>query len=122
MPDKSKNLYIGQRVKYYGSRSASTHLMAHIRGEMYMRLNITPYITATVTRLDPLSGICLRPDGWPLPEGESPNGFCSAVEGWIKPANGSDEVRGILCAGNGTPLTYEQIHNAIHQPITTAAA
>lgn len=119
MPDKP-NLYIGQRVKYYGSRSRSAHFMVHIRGEMYMRLNMTPYITATIIRLDPLSGICLRPDGWPLPEDEKPGGFCSAVSDWIKPANGSDEIPGILCTGNGTPLTYEQIHQAIQQAVTVA--
>lgn len=78
------------------------------------------FITGTVTKINDLSGICIRPDGWPLPEDIPPGGFCSAVEKWIEPLeNTSIEQPGILCTRSGMELTAEQIRDEVQRHIAS---
>lgn len=122
MPDINTpviELYVGQRVKYNTSRHPyARHYYASITQNMVMRLtrDDSDFITCTITRITEFSGVCLRPDGWPLPETLSPAGFCSAVGKWIEPLeNTSIEQPGILCTHSGIELTAEQIRDEVQR-------
>lgn len=117
------NLYVGQRVKYITSRHPyPRHQYTSVTPNMVMRLfrDDSPFITCAITRIEQFSGICLRPDGWPLPESISPFGFCSAVEKWIEPLeNTAVEYHGVLCARNGAELTREQVRDEIQSYLSS---
>lgn len=120
MLDIPATLYVGQRVKYYSRGSYPRHYYASVTKNMVMRLFMedSQFITAIITKINELSGVCLRPDGWPLPENISPAGFCSAVEKWIEPlVNTAVEYQGALCARNGVELTQEQVRDEVQSHI-----
>lgn len=106
-----RNFKAGDRVKYSVQRPQwlkDPHCFAEITKNMVMCCDATPYITATVTKIHPIMGVCIRPDGWPLKDGEGYQGFY-ANEQWLEYYADDRQIPGILTDRSGHPFTREQI-------------
>lgn len=105
------DLHVGQRVKVNTARSYGQTMLS-ICGKLYMHLNSIPFITATITRIDPNMGVALRPDGWPLPEGVFNNGFWASPEE-LEPWESAEQHIAVITDGVGNPLDETFIQKQI---------
>lgn len=69
---------VGERVLFETSKLGIESASLSING-MVARLNNKPFISATVLSCETLGSgalwVCIRPDGWPLPDTMWPHGF-----------------------------------------------